>query len=110
MGTASREEWLKEGVPASDLDDLALFAPIEKWDIKWESTLSEFEKRTIPPEEQEAMKRGVFLTSVKCPKCGTNVTCHLNAVTDFYHDDGDYELCYDYQTDEEGLLPKPGDW
>ncbi len=108
MGTASREEWLAEGVPASDLDDLALFAPIEQWDIKWESTLSEYEKRTIPPDEQEAMKRGVFLTSVKCPKCGTNITCHLNAVTDFYHDDG--EPCYDYQTDEEGLLPSPGDW
>jgi hypothetical protein len=107
MANASRKTWLERGVPASDLDELETFAPVEEWDIVWESTLSEAEKRATPPEEQ-GLETGVFLTRVECPRCGTSVTYHLNAVTDFYHDDG--EPCFDYQSDEEALVPRPGVW
>lgn len=108
---APRDYWIEQGVPAAHLDELALFAPVEQWDITWECTLSNEEQRRMSPDEMEVLKRtgrrGKFLTEVKCPKCGGSVTCHLNAVSDFYHDDGSGELCYDYQNDPDGLLPSP---
>ncbi len=98
---------MSEAVPESDLDELETFAPVEEWDIVWKSTLSEAEKRATPPEEQ-GPEMGVFLTRVECPRCGISVTYHLNAVTDFYHDDGG--PCFDYQSDEEPLVPRPSVW
>jgi hypothetical protein len=108
MANASRQAWLEEGVEASDLDALESLAPIEQWDIVWESTLSECEQRMTPPEEQ-GPETGVFLTRVRCPRCGMDETYRLDAVTDFCHDDGS-GICFDYIDDEEGLKPTPGIW
>jgi len=99
-----RDRWLAEGVPESELDALESLHPLGAWDIQWESHLSKEQRYRLGPNERGP---GDFMTRVRCPKCGSEATYSLDAVTDFHCDDED-DCGYDFVDDAQGLVPLPG--
>jgi hypothetical protein len=104
----SHEQWLVQGVPVSYLDEIAQLAPIEKWDIEWQSYYQEDELHSGDPEDLDPGEGlGAWITRVRCPKCGSEGTYHLEAVTDFQCDYED-DCGFDVLDNDEGFVPLPG--
>lgn len=105
-----RTHWRAEGVTDAELLVLESLAPLDQWDIQWQSHLGKDDRHRRAPDEQgPGQGPGEFLTRVRCPKCGLESTYALDVVTDFHCDD-DQACGYDYLEDDEGLKPLPGSW